>query len=202
MCRVNSDSISFSLPPLNPRLVCDFSFEYTIDNRIVINTSSTTVIPFILNDVPFSLNGNEIDVTDQIKMGQNRLIFNTMNERQVITANVQWEKAKNVEAVVYKIMSKFPPMEIVPTSEFVNEIDPISKNQISFPGRGSTCTHAQCFDLKAFLNRAFETSHWECPLCGTYLTENDLRYDPCFFRNCGTSFLADDLYDTNVNDFF
>lgn len=89
MCRVNSDSISFSLPPLNPRLVCDFSFEYTIDNRIVINTSSTTVIPFILNDVPFSLNGNEIDVTDQIKMGQNRLIFNTMNKRQVITANIQ-----------------------------------------------------------------------------------------------------------------
>jgi hypothetical protein len=200
---INKDSISFKLPPMSSSVLCQFKFEYSIHHRVVVNIiGAQAPIPFNINDIPFSFTGIEIDITDQIQMGQNRLIFNTLSTKEPIVACIQWKESKNVESFVQKIITEFPLMEIPPDTEFISEIDPILRTQITVPGRGVTCTHAQCFDIRNFLNKAFETGHWECPVCGVRLTFNDLRYDPQFIKNCGTSFVNDDYFDTGMGDYF
>lgn len=199
----SSDSISFKLPPMSSRVLCQFKFEYSIHHRVVVNiTGAQAPVPFNINDIPFSFTGTEIDITDQIRMGQNRLIFNTLSSKEPIIACIQWKESKNVESFVQKVITEFPLMEISPDTEFVSEIDPILKTQITVPGRGVMCTHAQCFDIRNFLNKAFDTGHWECPVCGVRLSFNDLRYDPRFLKNCGTSFVNDDYFDPTMGEYF
>ena len=201
--QITNDSITFKLPPMSSRVLCQFKFEYTINHRVVLNIiGPNCTIPFNINDIPFSFNGTEIDITDEIKMGQNRIIFNTLSVKESIVACIQWKEAKNVETWVQKIITEFPMMEIKPDTEFVSEIDPILKVQITVPGRGVQCTHAQCFDIRNFLNKAFDTGRWECPICGVRLSYNDLRYDPRFLKNCGTSFVNDDYFDPTMGDYF
>eukprot|EP00971_Amphidinium_carterae_P333091 6467596-Amphidinium_carterae.1 len=58
---------------------------------------------------------------------------------------------------------------------------PISMERIEFPVRGTLCSHAQAFDLQAYLRsneqmRAFN-QRWVCPICSLNLRPSDLIHD-------------------------
>jgi len=198
---VVDDKICFELPPNNAKVFCPFSFSHSIQHRVVLKINPFYGnVPFILNEVPFSFSGTEIDVTDHLSDGENHFIFNTMEVSYQVIASLEWRSVQGTSYFVQKIVSEFPPMEIPPENQFVTDICPISKKQIVIAARGAKCIHSQCFDLESFLIRAKETNSMECPLCGNQLSLNTLRHDPQFLKNCGANFLMDDII--SGGDFF
>ena len=93
-------------------------------------------------------------------------------------------------------------MEIPPNLQFITDICPISNRQIQTPGRGMDCSHAQCFDMVAFIKNAQESGNWNCPICGKPISIEALRYDPSFLRNCGSLFIGDDYLDDDAANYF
>lgn len=58
---------------------------------------------------------------------------------------------------------------------------PITLDKLGLPARGTCCTHARCFDLKAFVAVNKQTSNlnlrWNCPVCQKLLLPKDLIVD-------------------------
>lgn len=202
--QVCEDRICFRLPARAPKLYCPFAFTPSSEHRVVLTCDPQNIhLPFILNDVPFFYAGVDIDVTDLLHDGENHMIFNTLGLECEIVTSVMWKMPDNLENYVERIKTEFPAMEIPITAQFVSDLCPISRMQIRSPGRGSMCTHAQCFDLLSFLEKARDTGNWMCPVCGLQISLNDLRYDPSFLRNCCGRFVVDDYMDADcMNEFF
>lgn len=57
---------------------------------------------------------------------------------------------------------------------------PFTMDRIRVPARTENCKHAQCFDLGAlFMANAYtEVPKWQCPICKTSATEDELIVDP------------------------
>ena len=199
--QVINDRICFILNPNSPKIFCPFAFSHSTQHRVVLKISPFVgTIPFILNDVPFSFTGIEIDITDHLNDGENHLTFNTLSISINIEASIQWRAVQDISYFIQKIITEFPPMEIPPENQFISDFCPISKKQIVIAVRGMNCKHSQCFDLESFLNIIKDIESIECPLCGNRLTLNSIRHDPQFLKNCGSNFLMDDLI--NGADFF
>ncbi|KAL0488001.1 zinc finger MIZ domain-containing protein [Acrasis kona] len=56
-----------------------------------------------------------------------------------------------------------------------SNIDPISQDEIEIPCRGLRCEHAQCFDLKSFLEMNSRIYKFLCPVCSEVALFDDLR---------------------------
>jgi hypothetical protein len=54
---------------------------------------------------------------------------------------------------------------------------PLSFTRMTIPCRGLCCTHAQTFDLQAFLAYSERFAAWVCPICEVKLALEDLRVD-------------------------
>ncbi|OHT04619.1 MIZ zinc finger family protein [Tritrichomonas foetus] len=196
--QVFNNQICFRLSTRLPTLYCPFSFTPSSGHRAVLScVPHDIILPFVLNDIPFSYNGCDIDLTDHLREGENHFAFNTMAIQCEVMASVQWRFPENLDGFVQKIINEFPSMEMQPTSQFLSEIDPILKNRMQYPGRGMNCSHCQCFDLKNFLEYSRNTGNWNCPICGKVLDFNELRYDPSFIKKCDAVFAYDDFIDND-----
>lgn len=96
---------------------------------------------------------------------------------------------KSISAALNEIVSNRSPASFPLNSPECNTnnssfIDPISHSPILCPGRGVSCNHMQCFDLHEFLLLNSNVDNWKCPICGSILTYEDLRFDCNFFTNC------------------
>ncbi|KAJ1605089.1 SAP+PHD+MIZ domain-containing protein [Cryptosporidium canis] len=65
--------------------------------------------------------------------------------------------------------------------QYLNILCPLTMDTIDIPGRGSFCTHINCFDIKAFIQinstiKAFNT-RWKCPLCFQIIRPSMLQVD-------------------------
>eukprot|EP00754_Rhynchopus_humris_P019969 Rhum_TRINITY_DN14673_c15_g3::Rhum_TRINITY_DN14673_c15_g3_i1::g.108188::m.108188 len=54
---------------------------------------------------------------------------------------------------------------------------PLTHSLIAVPARGNTCEHRECFDLASFLQLAFSTNLWACPICAVPLPPACLSVD-------------------------
>ena len=54
---------------------------------------------------------------------------------------------------------------------------PLSMTRISIPCRGTSCVHAQSFDLENFLAFAERFGCWACPVCEKQISLDELRRD-------------------------
>jgi hypothetical protein len=157
-------------------------------------------IPYILNGIPNIYNGTEVDITEQLKDGENYLIINTTAINQEVLASIEWRNPDTIEDIVQEIINE-KQMEIPPMMNIITDECPLGKKQIVVPGRGSECQHCQCFDLSTFIKYGQSTGDWKCPICGKLLSIDSLRYDPSFLKNCGTLFLGDEFTE-DANSFF
>lgn len=55
-------------------------------------------------------------------------------------------------------------------------IDPISGKLMEYPGRGISCMHSQCFDLKEYIKNANASHQWICPICKMSLPIQNLVF--------------------------
>ncbi|PAA54158.1 hypothetical protein BOX15_Mlig020144g1, partial [Macrostomum lignano] len=58
---------------------------------------------------------------------------------------------------------------------------PISNHRIDLPARGSDCHHAQCFDLRTYLERNANFNTWRCPVCQKSAQLSGLEIDEFIF---------------------
>jgi hypothetical protein len=58
--------------------------------------------------------------------------------------------------------------------------DPILLSRITLPGRASTCTHIQCFDVRTYLLMNERIRTWLCPICNQRAEFKDLLIDSYF----------------------
>ena len=86
--QVINGSICFRLLPQSNRIFCPFSFTHNAGYRVVLAVNPPNVcIPFVLNEIPYSYNETEVDITEQLENGDNYLICNTMEvDREVIVS--------------------------------------------------------------------------------------------------------------------
>jgi hypothetical protein len=152
-------------------------------------------IPFVLNDTPVLYCGKEIDVTSQLRNGENYLLINTTNIPSDVLVSIEWRNCDSPEDLVDKIIKNYDPYVLMPNDQYISDICPMSNKQIQKPGRGLKCAHAQCFDLVTFIKAAQKTGNWNCPICGITLSLELLRHDPSFLKNCGTLFIGEDTLD-------
>ena len=54
---------------------------------------------------------------------------------------------------------------------------PLTHSLIAVPARGNACEHRECFDLASFLQLAFSTNLWACPICAVPLPPACLSVD-------------------------
>lgn len=52
---------------------------------------------------------------------------------------------------------------------------PLTKSRIKQAAIGINCSHQQCFDMVSYLQDAFVTDNWKCPLCNIFLPVSDVR---------------------------
>ena len=57
---------------------------------------------------------------------------------------------------------------------------PLMASRISLPGRSTTCSHVQCFDLKSYLVMNENKPLWTCPVCSQKAAFESLRVDSLF----------------------
>ena len=199
--RVINGRVCFTLFPKMPKLYCPFDFRHSPGHRVVLVFYPNYTIPYVLNGTPSIYNGTEVDVTNQLRDGDNYLIVNTTAIQEEVVAAIEWRDENTVEDLVQKIIRENPPMEISPVLQAFTDECPIGKKLIQKPGRGCECDHCQCFDLETFINNAQSTGNWNCPVCGKPLSLETLRYDPSYLKNCGSLFLGDDFIE-DANSFF
>lgn len=201
--RIQGDRIIFALPPKMPRVICPFSFAHTSEYHVVIYVDPPNVeIPFSVNEIPFHHSGAPVDVTSQLKIGQNYIIFNTLSLSHEVVAGIQWKLPSNLMPFVQKIINERDPYEVQAMNCVVSRICPISKEPMNYPGRGQCCDHSQCFDLYAFLKRARETNDWSCPICGKRMDFSMLRHDPSFIEATDPQPFYDDFNDNFITESF
>lgn len=69
-----------------------------------------------------------------------------------------------------------PPQKEPEIDESVSIFDPLNGDVLKYPGRGSQCQHAQCFDLKEYIKRASLCRRWTCPICSKLCELKDLVF--------------------------
>ena len=72
--------------------------------------------------------------------------------------------------------------ELQETALRASLLDPLLLTRMKTPVRGTQCSHAQCFDLAAYI--AFQRTYvrFECPVCAQRVLLDDLMIDPYFER--------------------
>lgn len=190
-----SDRICFKLSPHVAKIYCPFNYQKSEENQIILSIVPTIVsLPLEINGQGIIYAGEEIDITDRMRNGDNHFVFNTMDLIVTVVASVQWRMSQNYDFLVRKIIEEHPPMPLQSAAQFITDSCPLSHSEIKYPGRGCNCTHAQCFDLYTFLKNAKETGNWGCPVCGLTLSMSSLRYDPEYLKNCSMQMIGDDFF--------
>ena len=88
---------------------------------------------------------------------------------------------EDVNEIVKNIVLNRPPSTYTgPDTGTQSHICPFSHVPITCPVRGTTCYHAQCFDLREFLI-AQDNESWKCPVCQQPLTIDTIAFDPFYF---------------------
>lgn len=67
-----------------------------------------------------------------------------------------------------------------PTSLRVSVACPLGKNRMSYPCRGTSCKHLQCFDANLFLLMNEKKPTFMCPVCNRHLKFDELCIDGYF----------------------
>lgn len=190
---VTEDSIVFTLLPYRNDL--NYQFSLQIGPGQTVYATSTPQAPimfpisFALNRVPFINVTLPIELTGAIQNGSNLISFQQINTTQPLFLSICMSQPPNIEDLIDKIINEFPHATSL-NSQFSNigvlpfptSTDPISGGQINQPCRGVNCTHVQCFDLRSFIEKALNENSWVCPICGSMLPYEKLRYDPTFFE--------------------
>lgn len=88
---------------------------------------------------------------------------------------------KDIEDLIHEVVYDRPYAEPTTTDERLSPVCPLSAVPISCPCRGENCNHRQCFDLRQVLTLQVE-SNWKCPICGSNINYQSLRFDPDFFN--------------------
>jgi len=193
---VYSDRISFKLSTNEEKIFCPFNYLPICEEQVLLTVVPPQVtLPFTINGVVMLYAGSEVDVSSIIKNGENSIVFNTMNNSSLIVASIQWRLSNNINTLANEIVKKYPSMTILPETNFVTDICPLSHSQIRIASRGSECSHSQCFDLLSFLQNVRNSNVWLCPICGKHLSFSQLRHDPSFLKNC------ESLFKTEVDEF-
>ena len=174
-CRgqVINGHICFRLIPKIPRLLCAFNFAHSEGHNVVLVFNPANVsVPYVLNGTPSIYQGQEVDITEALRNGQNEILVNTTSVTCEILISIEWRDNETPESIVNKIVTQVPHMEVSPFNNYISEICPIGQKQIVTPGRGASCTHCQCFDLLTFIKNAQATDDWHCPICGQLLQQD------------------------------
>lgn len=193
--------ICFQLPCGVQKLTCNFDFHLgylgnSPNSRVVLVILPKCDIPFSLNDQPLNYKGVEVDVTKYLKNGPNVLTFNTTDAFVELVASIEW-RTNTPEEILQNVVA-MPPYELQPEDTTISDIDPITNRTINTPGRSINCHHCQCFDLLSFIESGLQN----CPICGRAVSFTDLRYDPSFLKNCGTTFFFDEFANDDPFNFY
>lgn len=189
---VTDSSICFTLLPFRNDLNYQFSLRTGPGQRIYATSGSQMPIlfpiSFALNRIPFINVKLPVDLTGAIQNGSNLISFQQINSTQPIFLTICLSPSPQINGLVEKVINEFP--QATPANFNINNLgslpfptiaDPISGRQIMQPCRGVNCTHIQCFDLRSFIEKALNENSWACPICGSMISYENLRYDPSFF---------------------
>ncbi|CDK24945.1 unnamed protein product [Kuraishia capsulata CBS 1993] len=75
---------------------------------------------------------------------------------------------------------------IIEGAEIVTLKCPITMAKMKVPAKSIKCNHLACFDLTSFLQLQFQSPRWNCTVCGSPITFNDLAVDD-FFKEIAAS---------------
>lgn len=73
-------------------------------------------------------------------------------------------------------------LEVISECVFVNLRCPMSGSRMKMAGRFRSCVHMGCFDLHTFVELNQRTRKWQCPICLTNYSLDDLIIDPFLTR--------------------
>jgi hypothetical protein len=106
------------------------------------------------------------------------LVVQFVRERPMeeIIAAVRTETAKSVVAVTKSTSAD----GIEEVNYMLSLRCPLSFMRIIEPSKSKYCSHAQCFDLKAYLEYSCQQQLWQCPVCTQRCPYKDLIIDPKF----------------------
>lgn len=184
------NGMTFTLPPGRKDIGFTFNMEIKTAQKIFISTDDyVPMISFDINTYEFRNVSLPIDLTHSLINGHNRILFDTGDFHQPLTIKLLLKEGIDIDELMNQIINERPPPPTIDNDVFASMLCPISKRQIQNPARGVTCHHTQCFDLQTYLERGYQTNEWTCPICGSRINVDDLRYDssysaPAYPNNC------------------
>lgn len=116
-----------------------------------------------------------IDVT-QFSGGKIRIVCGF--EQFLYSIVIRIASYQTYDDIVQKIKSRPNKIQLPSTNGGVCQaLCPISGKIMDNPGRGINCEHAQCFDLKTYIQRSASSRQWLCPICGKPTNLDTLIYN-------------------------
>lgn len=134
-------------------------------------------VQFKLNNCSYDRmcgDGIPIDATDNLMLfGRHNIIsFQRSNLPTSFLFVGVWANFCTLEELINQIGSNSPFV-----SPVCLDFCPISKAPITYPARGKSCQHTQCFDAGNYITYAQATGDWICPICNVPLPIFDLMID-------------------------
>ena len=133
-------------------------------------------LQIIVNDVLIKGPGvcrlNQIDMTN---FPCAKVTFHCNRENNISGLIIRPAAFSSFKAIVTALSQQHSPADKKPT-EYEQAICPLTGKLLKYPGRGVSCKHLQCFNLKAYIKRATATKQWVCPICNQPCPFNQLIY--------------------------
>ncbi|KAJ3328841.1 SUMO ligase siz1, partial [Blyttiomyces sp. JEL0837] len=125
-----------------------------------------------------------------------RLLINVQFVKRItvkeVADSIRGSKSISKDVILGKRKHDTMDDDVIAMSEMVTLKDPVTKCRITSPCRGSTCQHAQCFDLEFYLELNQTHPTWTCPVCSKFAVWKDLFVDGYFKEILETAAKLDD----------
>ena len=196
---ITENGIFFTIPPQQPEVRFNFPFQRAPGQHVTLSISTPYIhVPIVLNGTHFIAQNESKDITFSIA-GENNIIFCSIGFSFPVYAEIHFTDPLDLDSLLKKIIEEFGLPPDLPSDPFANRNCPITHRPIEYPGRGVACTHFQCFDLRSYIEKAYESNQWVCPVCQKDLIYENLRYDPHYLETNST---IDSMPGGNIFDAF
>ena len=183
LINITQNGIFFTIPPQRPEVRFNFPFERAPGQRLSLSISPPFIhVPIVLNGTHFIAQNEPKDITLSIAH-ENNIIFCSIGFSIPVYAEIHFTDPVDIDSLVKRVIEKFGPLPDMPPDPFANRNCPITHRPIEFPGRGIDCNHFQCFDLRSYIEKSYESNQWICPVCQKQLIYENLRDDPNYYFN-------------------
>lgn len=147
-----------------------------------------------------------------------QMIINwSVSYHMMFAATIQLVKKKNTDDLIRNLVEKGeqnPSVskkfiydnlndednEIAATSLKMSLICPLGKMLMTYPTRGTTCNHLQCFDGALYIKMNEIKSTWQCPVCNQTCFYENLFIDGYFMDILRSDKIKPDVRDVQISE--